>query len=490
MIRVLIALACGCAAVSAQPTPAFPFGVASGDVTAYSAVLWTKTASAANLEAQVSPDADFRRIVLRRAAASSASTGLTAKVDIGPLKPATTYYYRWTAGAAVSGAGQFRTAPSPGMTEDLRFVFAGDSDGTRVNGLPAYNQFEVLEAARAEDPGFFVYLGDTVYTDSGKRASGPARTLDEYRGAYAENRTYAALRSLLAATSTYAVWDDHEFQNDFHPAGLPPGLYNIGRQAFLEWMPARDSFLPADPGCAGRPMFRVIRWGTEALIVILDERTCRSPSAAERCLDSTGTPDLAPALPGALRRLAGLPADAPSGCLAAMADPARTLLGRTQRELLYLVLRYFPARFKFIVSEVPVTGLFVLPYDRWEGYPAERAAILRFIAEHRIPNVVFVTADLHATVLSRLSADVDGAATPVAYEMVTGPIAVDPLLKTLATYPDFDPAYLNLLAPSLGVECMNLEETAYGVVSVSGGAARIEVKNDRGKLLCGKLLGP
>ncbi|MFN7921778.1 MAG: alkaline phosphatase D family protein [Bryobacteraceae bacterium] len=478
----------GCAALLwAQPSR-FPDGVASGDVTAYSAVLWTRTARPAAVEAEVAADADFRLIRFRGTAVTTEDGGLAAKLEAWPLSPATQYYYRWKSAGSVSETGTFRTAPAPGETTGLRFVFAGDSDGTMVNGKPAFNRFEVLDAARREDADFFIYLGDTVYTDSEKRGSGPAATLDEYRSAYAVNRSYPALRELMRSTSTFALWDDHEFRNDFSPAGLPAGLYEIGRRAFLEWMPVRESHMPADPGCAGRPMFRIIRWGTEALLIVLDERTCRSPSAASKCLDRTGAPDLAPTLPAALRTLAGLREPVAPGCLAAIADSSRTMIGQTQRELLMLALRYFPARFKFVVSEVPVTQLYALPYDRWEGYAAERETLLRFIDEQRIPNVFFVTADLHATVSSTLY--VQGADGPrkVAMELVTGPIAVDPLLKTLSGYAGFNPAAFSFLLPQLGIACYDLERMTYGVVEVDGGTGRVRlaVKDEMGKTVCGQ----
>ncbi|MEZ5404097.1 MAG: alkaline phosphatase D family protein [Bryobacteraceae bacterium] len=484
--------ACLCAAtLAAQSTsPRFPAGVASGEVTAYSAVLWTYTRSALDLEVELARDAAFSSTVFRASTSANAANGFTAKVEAWPLVPSTTYYYRWKAGFEVSDTGRFRTAPAASDTAGLRFVFAGDSDGTRIDGRPAYNEFEVLDAARREDPDFFVYLGDTVYTDSGKRSTGPAATLDEYRAAYLQNRTYPALLELMRSTSTYAVWDDHEFRNDFYPDGFGPALYRIGRQAFLEWMPVRDSFLPTGVECAGPPMLRVIRWGVEAVLIVLDERSCRSPSAARACRGSSGEPDLAPTLPASVRALAGLRDPVSPACLAAIADPTRTMLGRTQRELLFLVLRYFPARFKFVVSEVPMTRLYALPYDRWEGYAAERETILRFIAGNRIPNVVFVAADLHATVLSPLSVELDGETVPAATEIVTGPIAVDPLLSTLSSYPAFDPAYVKLLPPLAGVECADIEQMAYGVAEVDQGEARLAVKNKAGEILCEKVLGP
>jgi hypothetical protein len=47
-----------------------------------------------------------------------------------------------------------------------------------------------------------------------------------------------------------------------------------------------------------------------------------------------------------------------------------------------------------IVNEMPVQQYYVLPYDRWEGYEAERRRVLREL--QRLKNVVFLTTDVHA----------------------------------------------------------------------------------------------
>jgi phosphodiesterase/alkaline phosphatase D-like protein len=42
--------------------------------------------------------------------------------------------------------------------------------------------------------------------------------------------------------------------------------------------------------------------------------------------------------------------------------------------------------------------------DRWDGYPKERAEILKFIADKKIHGVVFLSADLHYAAVSRIPA--------------------------------------------------------------------------------------
>ena len=158
----------GAATAAAQPAE-FPAAVASGEVTQSSAVIWTRASSASVLDLEVSADPDFSSIVFKARREAEAAADFTVKADAFPLAPDTKYFYRWRSGTATSPAGRFRTAPAPDRSAAFKFVFAGDSDGTKQDGFPVYNNFEVLEAARKENPDFFIYLGDTIYADSEKR---------------------------------------------------------------------------------------------------------------------------------------------------------------------------------------------------------------------------------------------------------------------------------------------------------------------------------
>src|SRR3990170_2656189 len=283
----------------------FTHGVASGDVTPISAVLWTRVDQEADLSVEVSTDSAFpKKKALKQTIEATADNDFTAKALIAPLKPDETYYYRWRRGSAVSEVGTFKTAPLPFLAADARFAYSGDSDGF---GVPfVFDNFDVLDAIGAENPNFWVYLGDTIYSDSSHRLGGPAMSLNDYRDAYKLNRYVdgGALQNLMAATSTYAIWDDHEVQNDFDGQTVNATRYANGREAFLEYMPMLE-VQPPDPDCAGDPLFRVFRWGEDTDIIILDERSCRSGSVENACSFLPGVlpPDLAPTLPPAARAL-------------------------------------------------------------------------------------------------------------------------------------------------------------------------------------------
>jgi alkaline phosphatase D len=476
------------AAVSARPAPAattdrvgFPNGVAIGDVTATAAVVWTRTDRPAAVKLEVSRNPSFRGPdVFHRTVHTAGSDDFTAHVEATGLSPATTYFYRWRHGAETARTGTFRTAPGVGSAEDVRFAYTGDSDGTLVNGRPGFNSFEVLDAIRAEDPDFWVYLGDTIYADSGLRPTGPATTVDEYRDAYEVNRGYRALPDLLAGTSTYAMWDDHEVHNDFDGQTVDAARYAAGRQAFLEWMPLTGGQL-VDPSCAGNPLFRTFSWGSEVDVIVLDERSCRSADVSAICAG-----DLAPTLPAAFRTMFGLPASPPAGCLDAIFDPTRTMLGPVQLAAFEQALLNSSATFKLVVNEVPIQQYWALPYDRWEGYGAERNELINFIRGNGITGVGFLTTDNHANFFNDVFIDRFTDAEPVADEIVTGPIATNTLEQEI----------INLIGPAgvaafqavlgiAGVGCRQLDTYAYALVDVDAdaGTATVSLRDETGAVL-------
>jgi phosphodiesterase/alkaline phosphatase D-like protein len=475
----------------------FTHGVASGEVTPLSAVLWTRTDGAAVLRVEVeriSPGPGPK--YLNHLAFATASSDFTARVLVFPLLPDAQYRYKFRSGAATSATGTFRTAPLPHVSRSLRFAFSGDSDGTQVGGVPFFNQFETLDAARNDAPDFFVYHGDVIYSDSGLRPSGPATTLQEYRDSYKTNRDIAALRGLLGATSSYVTWDDHEVQNDYDGQTVDPARYAAGRRAFHEFLPTLDVLHPHDPTCAGRPMFRVFQWGSEADVILVDERSCRSADVAAVCLG-----DLAPTLPGPIRAGFGLPPAPPPGCLAAINDPSRTMLGPVQKALLKLVLQHSRARFKFVLSGLPIQQYWALPYDRWEGYAAERAELLNFIRDNAIANVVFLATDNHANYTNEVSIDTFSDPQPIAREFVNGPIATNTLeVEVLAFGGPAALAGINALFSLAGVDCRNLNEYSYALVEVDApaGTAHVSFKDANGDpvldsltgLPCGGTVGP
>lgn len=472
--------------------PVFTHGVASGDVTATSAVLWTRIDRETNVKVEVwtNPGLQGMKAFQQTVPQVSAARDFTVKVDATGLSPDTDYYYRFkhddTDGVSFSDIGSFRTAPSPYVAADVRFTWTGDADGTRdANGAPFRNWFDVLRAARLEGGAFWVFDGDTIYADSPFRAGGPATTLAEYQATHRENRGYSNLRDLLASTSVYATMDDHEVVNDYDAETVDPARYAAGRQAFLDYYPIRETGLLHDATCAGDPLYRRFQWGRDVELFLLDERSCRSAPAVAVCQG-----DLAPTLPTAVRTTYPfslfLTPTPPPGCLDTLFNPARTLLGPVQKAQFLADLAASTARWKLVVSQGPIQQLHVLPYDRYEGYAAERTEVLTFIQQNGIPGVQFLSSDMHATLLNEVAIDRFTAPAPIAVELVTGPIAATTYEhQILAGAGPLGLQVVNFLLSLDGVDCRNLNTNSYGLAEVSAGAGtfNLSAKDENGALL-------
>lgn len=174
-------------------------------------------------------------------------------------------------------------------------------------------------------------------------------------------------------------------------------------------------------------------------------------------------------------------------CLATVTSPARTVLGPVQKRALKKALAASRAAIKVIVNQYPIQQFWALPYDRWEGYAAERAEILAFIRGFVSGQVFFATTDTHANLINtHVAVDRFLAPRPVATEVVTGPIATFTFQQELASFaaalglsPDFIVDAFHQLLTLGGVECRNLDIDSYARVDVraTAGTATIELKD-------------
>ena len=105
---VLTALAVlGLAVVSADAaTPAFRYGVAAGEITSTSAILWTRAPSAAPLELELGGRARLPVNAPARAA------DLTVRLEVEGLRPSTRYSFRFRQGRRVSATGPLHDGAS------------------------------------------------------------------------------------------------------------------------------------------------------------------------------------------------------------------------------------------------------------------------------------------------------------------------------------------------------------------------------------------
>jgi phosphodiesterase/alkaline phosphatase D-like protein len=464
-LAVILVLAAALVPASAgAAASAFPQGVASY-ATHDSAVLWARASSAGKVKYQVAKDSKFEKMVDKGSTTAGAEHDFVVQPLVTGLSPKTTYHFRFTKGEGTA-KGKFRTLPSPTAPSAFDFSLTADSDVLwKDPPAPQDEPMSVLRRIKEEKPNFWIYLGDTIYSDSETGAE-PALTLEEKWAKYRANRVPAA-KALMKSVSTWAQWDDHEFINDFDGAVLSqtdPDLFAAGMNAFMDYFPIPDG-----------PTYRRIDVGSNADFFMLDERSFRTQSADELdspCRDENGALDLAPQLPPAFRQafLGKGPTD--PACLAHLANPSRTMLGDEQKQWLKDELSGSDATWKFIINEVTIAQLFALPYDRWEGYQAERTELLEFIRDENIENVVFLTTDIHANWSAPLYADIaDYEDTHgIAYEIVSGPI------QTCTLKCEFDKvageggteSFFNGLkqVQLIDLDCVNFNSFAYANVAV------------------------
>lgn len=422
-------------------------GIASGDTTQDSTVLWARSIVAGAVKFEYSTDANFSVIVGTKNATVT-NINQPVKVDVQGLQAGTDYYYRVTDAAGATSTGKFSTAAAPGTHAGLTFGVSGDWRGELA-------PYPAISNADQRNLKFFIEFGDTIYADFPspglKNPDGTEKTqaitLEDYRAKNAEvysqrygQNTWGDLR---ASTSILATIDDHEVVNDFAGGedlakasaadkalfGAASGLvndsplYENGLQAFQEYNPIRDEFYgqTGDARTDGeRKLYRYNTYGSDAATFVLDARSFRNAE-----------------LPG----VANTNDPAQVGeFLAKSYDPTRTLLGRSQVEDLkrdLLKSEKDGQTWKFIMIPEPIQNLGVVgASDRFEGYAAERTEILKFIDDNKINNVVFVSADIHGTLVNNLTYQLAPGQAQIAtsaFEITTGSVAFDaPFGQTVA----------------------------------------------------------
>jgi len=435
-------------------------GVASGDVTQDTAVLWTRSTFLGEVTFEYSTDETFASVE-GSATATVTDADVPVRVIVDGLDAGTEYFYRVTDAAGDRATGRFKTAFDQGSQNGFRFGVSGD-----WQQAPPY---PILTSAAESNLDLFVKLGDTIFADTETPALPgvtQARTLDEFRIKHSEILSprfgLSAVSDLQATTSILASIDDHEVVDNF-AGGAAPGdspdapdigsspdplftddvdfvndtqAYEDALQAYQEYQPINEEFYdtPDDPRTDGeRKLYRANSYGDDASIFVLDSRSFRDAQ-----LDPADLAD-------------------PTQFLVEAFDPTRTLLGRAQVDLLkedLLAAEENGTTWKFVLIPEPIQNFGVVnAEDRFEGYAAERTEILKFIDDNDINNVVFMAGDFHGTIVNNLTYQLGPGQEQIAtdaFEVVTGPVAFFDGL--------FGPAVANI---SLAAGLLSEEEFAF-----------------------------
>lgn len=477
--------------------PAFHHGVASGDPLPDGVLLWTRVTPMpeatpgsgkgpdTEVSWQIAKDKGFTRIVGRGSTTARAATDHTVKADVRGLSPATTYYFRFSAGDTHSPVGRTRTTPAhEAASPGVRFGVVSCANW-EAGYFSAYRHL----AARTELDAV-LHLGDYIYeyrsgeypaAKYGVRQHEPRHeivTLADYRVRHGVHKTDPDAQAMHATHPLIAIWDDHEFADNTWSGGAvnhSPETEGgwaqrmaAAKQAYFEWMPVR----PSTEGT----VYRRLRFGKLADLHLLDLRSFRSEQAG------FGSGDVD--------------------------DPDRTITGRAQLDWLKAGLASSDASWKLVGTSVmispvafgsvpahllePIAELLGLPKeglavngDQWDGYTDDRSELISHLVDKAVRNTVFLTGDIHmawandvpvraATYPGSPSAATEFVVTSVTSDNVDDMLHVAPHTLSLV-------AVGAVKAANRHVKWLDMDSHGYGVLDVTAKRSQMDyyVLSDR-----------
>jgi len=370
----------------------FYHGVASGDPTENSVVIWTKLTldkaiHQTDVEWEIALDSAFSNILQKGKFEADESHFFTVKINIEQLQPYTSYYYRFKHNNTYSIVGQTKTLNS--KSEHCKLAFASCSNYE----WGYFNNYKFIAEDKSID--LVVHLGDYIYEYAvGKygdttigRINIPHHeivTLDDYRTRYSLYRLDKDLMKLHQMKPMITTWDDHEIANNSYMDGAQnhqpkeEGDWYKRKanatKAYYEWMPMSKK--------ADQHLYRSFELGNFVNLILLDTRIDGRTEQVDS-MEATN-----------------------------YFDTTRSILGEKQYNWLSKELKK-PFKWYIIGNQVPFGPLYSSTekkgekyMDGWDGYPYEREKLIHFIEQEKIENVVFVTGDYHCSFA--LENDIEG----------------------------------------------------------------------------------
>lgn len=346
-------------AAIAQDDATFPLAVMAGEMRPESVMfaVWIADAQPKLLRVWAPAEAGSVTIVAEQQVVPDADGFV--KVTVEGLCPGTWYEYGYFVdldGELVgrSAIGRVRTAIADDALEPVVIAMAscnGDAGGDYTWGA--------LDVMADEYFDVFIHLGDMAYNDG-------SFSLEEYRASWRQYLGSDGYRRAYAAGGLYATWDDHEIDDNsgFDPRSMDPQDLERRHNAMTAYFEA----LPIDGSADDFRLWRSFRWGLTAEIIVLD---CRYERRASQGL----------------------------------------YMSQAQLDFVKQRLLESPCHFKVVMNSVPITNMPLLwdlaAFDRWEGFPTQRAELLGHIDANEIENVWFLSGDFHVCFVSRLEPDGD-----------------------------------------------------------------------------------
>ena len=456
-------------------------GIASGDVTNQSAIIWSRVNDQpAQMNVEYDTNANFSNPLSKTAQANS-TTDFTAQTKLDGLKPDTQYYYRvWFSASNIVNntnsdtsndlsassdiaeqieVGTFRTAPSFNMSSNsnsssnaFSFIWGADVGGQNYCRNAEEGGYSIFKSMQSLSPDFFIANGDMIYADGACPIQGPIVTnstnnqtitwtnipgdfksiadpsvdwnnVTEVRSIFLEhwkyNRNDTYFKEFLSNVSMYSQWDDHEIINDFGSKWPDWNLFSTDREGYPN----------------------IVKEGTNAFLYYSPVGSDNNNNNATENVSDTHIyrsfnwgKDLDLFIIDARSyRSQNHIADTP--------ENNKTMLGEEQLQWLKQELSSSNATWKLISSDVPISiptgsNASILGRDGWAngnetnnysyytGFERELTDLLRFIDEQHMKNIVFITTDVHFPAFIRYNFDLnnDGNMTEI-HELVSGPLS-------------------------------------------------------------------
>lgn len=451
--------------------PVITHGVQAGDVSAASAIVWTRADREARMRVEVSTTPNFSGARSVAGPVVTSASDLTGKMQLRGLPAGRDVFYRVTLSDPDDGSltsepvvGHFRTAPL--TRSDIRFVWSADLAGQGWGIDESRGGYRIFDAMREREPHFFVCSGDTIYADGPLPAERPlsdgtvwrnivteekskvAETLAEYRGNFRYNLLDANLRRFNAEVAQINQWDDHEVINNWYPGEVLNDpryteqrvdvLAERARQAFHEYLPI------APQNAEDGRIYRVRRYGPLLDVFVVDMRSYKdaNTSGQESTVDGG-------------------------------------VFGRTQLEWLKRELAASRATWKVIAADLPLS-LIVKDGDAafeaiGQGDPGEPrgrelevADLLSFAKRNRVTGMVWITADVHYAAAHHYHPSrAEFTDFDPFWEFVAGPLNAVVATTANALDPTFGPEVVfQKLAPSTDVNNPAFGYQFFGEVAI------------------------
>lgn len=455
----------------------FTHGVASGEPSQNSVLLWTRHVGSGDgkLIVEIAQQPDFSDAKMVGEVAASETRDYTAKFVVPDLLANQWYFYRFVApDGSKSATGRTRTLPE-GPTEKFNLGVFGCSN------LPFGYFNAYAHAAERDDLDLIVHTGDYLYeypigTYPSEKEALPGRSfnpaheivqLADYRLRYAAYRSDPDLQRIHQVFPMIAMWDDHEFANDAYKTGAQnhqpetEGDWEVRKrvaeQVYREWMPVSDKLNMSE------------RWGKYeigdlATLFLTESRI--------------GGRSKPPELEAALKGQADLNAALVAFRDGEWQDPDRSMLGEAQEMWLASAMKKSRADGKKwqIMAQQCLMGELKLPqessnwisdnapdfakariaigtlasriglpinFDSWDGYPAARQRLLSG-AQDADADLIVLSGDSHNGWAFNLETDDGPAGVEFGGQSVTSPgfeaytLGVDPAVVAKAVTTEND----------------------------------------------------